>query len=122
MVNNHGYHRADRVADLIKREIGNILVRGDLDRDIGFVTVTNVELSKDLHNAKIFISVLGNADVRESEFNKLLDGEKRIRYLLAQRLNLRYTPTIKLYRDDSLDNSIRVQKLLDNIEDDDKQE
>ena len=121
MVNHHGYSRADRVADLIRRGVGAILVRGELDSDIGFVTVTKVELTKDLHNAKIFISVLGDADVREKEFNKLLEEKKRIRYLLAQKLNLRYTPTIKLYRDDSLDNSIRVQKLLNNIDNGEEQ-
>ena len=116
MVSNHGYGRADRVADLIRREVGDILIRGELDRDIGFVTVTKVEMSRDLHNAKIYISVLGDNEVREIEFKKLFEEKKRIRFLLAQKLNLRYTPTIKLYRDDSLDNSIRVQKLLDNID------
>lgn len=116
MVINHGYSRADRVADLIRREVGTILIRGELDSDLGFVTVTKVELTKDLQNAKIYVSVLGEADVREKEFNKLLEEKKRIRYLLAQKLNLRHTPTIKLYHDDSLDNSIRVQKLLNNID------
>ena len=82
MVSNHGYGRADRVADLIRREVGAILIRGELDSDLGFVTVTKVELTRDLHNAKIYVSVLGEADVREKEFNKLLEEKKRIRYLV----------------------------------------
>lgn len=122
MVDNRRYGRADRVADLIRREVADILIRGDLDREIGFVTVTRAEVSRDLQNAKIYISVLGDNDVREREFGKLLEEKKRIRYLLAQRLNLRHTPTIKLYLDDSLDNSIRVQKLLKNIDAGDEQE
>ena len=122
MVNHRKYGRSDRVADLIRREVADIIIRGDLDRDIGFVTVTRAEVSRDLQNAKIYISVLGDKEVREKEFEKLLEEKKRIRYLLAQRLNLRHTPVIKLYLDDSLDNSIRVQELLKNIEGGDEQE
>ena len=116
MVNHRKYGRSDRVADLIRREVADIIIRGDLDRDIGFVTVTRAEVSRDLQNAKIYISVLGDKDVREREFEKLLEEKKRIRYLLAQRLNLRHTPIINLYMDDSLDNSIRVQQILKNID------
>ena len=122
MVNHRKYGRSDRVADLIRREVADIIIRGDLDRDIGFVTVTRAEVSRDLQNAKIYISVLGDKEVREKEFEKLLEEKKRIRYLLAQRLNLRHTPVIKLYLDDSLDNSIRVQELLRNIQSGDEQE
>ncbi len=122
MVNHRKYGRSDRVADLIRREVADIIIRGDLDRDIGFVTITRVEVSRDLQNAKIYISVLGDKDVREREFEKLLEEKKRIRYLLAQRLNLRHTPIIKLFRDDSLDNSIRVQQILKNIDGGEEQE
>ena len=122
MVNHRKYGRSDRVADLIRREVADIIIRGDLDRDIGFVTVTRAEVSRDLQNAKIYISVLGDKDVREREFEKLLKEKKRIRYLLAQRLNLRHTPIINLYMDDSLDNSIRVQQILKNIDGDEEQE
>ena len=79
-------------------------------------------MSRDLQNAKIYISVLGDKDVREREFEKLLEEKKRIRYLLAQRLNLRHTPIINLYMDDSLDNSIRVQQILKNIDGGEEQE
>ncbi len=122
MVNHRKYGRSDRVADLIRREVADIIIRGDLDRDIGFVTVTRAEVSRDLQNAKIYISVLGDKDVREREFEKLLEEKKRIRYLLAQRLNLRHTPIINLYMDDSLDNSIRVQQILKNIDGGEEQE
>lgn len=122
MVNHRKFGRSDRVADLIRREVADIIIRGDLDRDIGFVTVTRAEVSRDLQNAKIYISVLGDAEVREREFEKLLEEKKRIRYLLAQRLNLRHTPIINLYMDDSLDKSIRVQEILKNIDGDEEQE
>jgi len=122
VVNHRKYGRSDRVADLIRREVADIIIRGDLDRDIGFVTVTRAEVSRDLQNAKIYISVLGDKDVREREFEKLLEEKKRIRYLLAQRLNLRHTPIINLYMDDSLDNSIRVQQILKNIDGGEEQE
>ena len=110
------YKRSDRVGDLVKRSIADILVRGELGIDIGFVTVMKIEMSNDLKNAKIFISIHGDEEEKKKQFAKLMDNKKRLRYLLAQKLNLRYTPALKLYRDDSLDKSIKVQQLLNEIE------
>ena len=110
------YKRSDRVGDLVKRNIAEILIRGDLGINIGFVTVMKIEMSNDLKNAKVFISIHGDEEEKKKQFAKLMENKKRLRYLLAQKLDLRYTPALKLYRDDSLDNSIKVQQLLNDIE------
>ncbi|MCH8273064.1 MAG: 30S ribosome-binding factor RbfA [Candidatus Marinimicrobia bacterium] len=110
------YKRSDRVGDVVKRGIAEILIRGELGVDFGFVTVTKIEMSNDLKNAKVFISIHGDEEEKKKQFKKLMDNKKRMRYLVAQNINLRYTPALKLYRDDSLDNSIKVQQLLNDIE------
>jgi len=110
------FKRSDRVGDLVKRSVAEILVRGDLGVDFGFITVTKIEMSNDLKNAKVFISIHGDEEEKKKQFSKLMDNKKRLRYLLAQKINLRYTPALKLYKDDSLDNSIKVQQLLNDIE------
>ena len=93
-----------------------MLVMGDLGTDFGFVTITNVELTDDLRNAKIYLSIMGSDEEVEQHFGDLLDSKGKIRKLLAQRIPLRYTPTIKLYKDESLDNAIRVQEILNRIQ------
>lgn len=110
------YKRSDRVGDVVKRGIADILVRGELGVDFGFVTVTRIEMSNDLKNAKVFISIHGDEEEKKKQFKKLMENKKRMRYLVAKNIDLRYTPNLKLYRDDSLDNSIKVQKLLYDIE------
>ncbi|MCH7954456.1 MAG: 30S ribosome-binding factor RbfA, partial [Candidatus Marinimicrobia bacterium] len=80
------------------------------------VTVTRIEMSNDLKNAKVFISIHGDEEEKKKQFKKLMENKKRMRYLVAKNIDLRYTPNLKLYRDDSLDNSIKVQKLLYDIE------
>ena len=110
------YKRSDRVGDLVKRGIAEMLVRGELGVDFGFVTVTKIEMSNDLKNAKVFISIHGDEEEKKKQFKKLMENKKRMRYLVAKNIDLRYTPNLKLYRDDSLDNSIKVQKLLYDIE------
>ncbi|MCH7819645.1 MAG: 30S ribosome-binding factor RbfA [Candidatus Marinimicrobia bacterium] len=110
------YKRSDRVGDVVKRGIAEILVRGELGVDFGFVTVTRIEMSNDLKNAKVFISIHGDEEEKKKQFKKLMENKKRMRYLVAKNIDLRYTPNLKLYRDDSLDNSIKVQKLLYDIE------
>ena len=110
------YRRADRVGDLVKRELAEILIRGDLNADYGFVTITQVEMSNDLKHAKVYLSIHGTGKERKTHFATLMEYKKKMRYLLAQNLNLRYTPALKLFLDESLDHSIKVQKLLNNID------
>ena len=110
------YKRSDRVGDVVKRGIADILIRGELGEDFGFVTVTKIEMSNDLKNAKVYISIHGDEEEKKKQFKKLLEFKKKMRYLVAQNINLRYTPALKLFRDDSIDNSIKVQQLLNKIE------
>ena len=77
------YKRSDRVGDVVKRGIAEILIRGKLGVDFGFVTVTKIEMSNDLKNAKVFISIRGDEEEKKKQFKKLIDNKKRMRYLVA---------------------------------------
>jgi len=109
------YKRADRVKQVIQQEISQILQFEMKDPRLSSLSVTNVELTTDLREAKIFISSLDtNVDHKEC-----LDGLKRangfIRGMLGRRLTLKFIPTIQFYFDESLAHQERILALIDEI-------
>jgi len=110
--------RTERVASLIKHEIGDILIREYSDPVYGFITVTDVRMTPDLKIAKVSFSVFGKAEV-QAKTMKMLEGEKQhIRGLVASHLHMKFTPALQFYLDDSLDNVDRINMLLKKIHSD----
>ncbi len=110
------FKRSERVSHLIHRVISNIIENDLSDRRIGMVTVTGVELGKDLKNARIYISVLGDDKEIESSVDILNNASNYIRALLSERIDLKNIPAIKFYFDSSIIDGMRIDKLLnDNI-------
>lgn len=107
--------RVDRVAELIRNELGNAILGRIRDPRIGFVTVTRVDVSADLQIAKVFYSVLGDADKRARTHEALNHARGFLQKDLAQVLNLRYTPHLTFYLDDSVDQAMEIEGLLKNI-------
>ncbi len=107
-------NRILRINDEILRETANI-IRSELsDPRIGVMTtVVNVKTSSDLKYCKIYVSVFGDAKVKEDTLNALKSANGYIRKLLASRLNLRNTPELTFIIDDSLDHSEKITKLLE---------
>jgi len=111
--------RTERVASLIKGEIGAILSREYNDRAYGFITVTEVTVTADLKIAKIYFSVFGEAAVQEKTM-AMLEGEKQhIRGLVASHLRLKFTPALQFFHDNTLDRVDRINHLIKKIHDDD---
>ena len=109
--------RTERVASLLKEEVGAILQREYNDPSLGFITVTDVRVTADLRIAKIYFSIFGSDEVRQRTM-AFLEGEKpQIRSLLAGRIRLRFMPVLELYRDDTLDRVERINTLLKKIDD-----
>lgn len=103
-------HRAERVADQV-REILSRLLREELrDPRVGFVTVTDVALSPDLKNARVFVSFL-HGD-RETALATLNRAAGFLRRALAREAGLRFTPLLKFEEDTSIDRGFRVDELL----------
>ncbi|BCG62970.1 MAG: ribosome-binding factor A [Methyloprofundus sp.] len=107
------FSRSARVASQMQKELALILQQGIKDPRIGFVTVNEVELSKDLATAKIYITVLG-ADEQGQKDNLgwLNDAVPYIRSEMGHRMRLRSVPYIKFYYDNSFETGMRVSELL----------
>lgn len=104
--------RANRVAEQMKKELGGIISQKLKDPRIGFVTVTDVEVTGDLQQATIFISVLGNESEKEATLAGLMKAKGFIRTEIGQRIRLRKTPEIEFAFDDSVEYGNRIESLL----------
>lgn len=109
------FKRADRVSEAIKREISVLLTQNVKDPGVHFVTVSTVETTDDLRNAKIFVSVLGDEAERKETMDGLDRAKGYLRRELGQRLQLRYTPQIQFHLDRSLDNAVKISRILKNL-------
>ncbi|HBS59724.1 MAG: 30S ribosome-binding factor RbfA [Bacillota bacterium] len=110
-----GQLRVDKVQELIKQEVSNMILRELKDPRIGFATVTQVAVSGDLRHAKIFVSLMGSEEQKLQTWEGLNSSLGFIRSELGKRIRLRYTPEINLQWDTSLDHSVKIQKLLDEV-------
>ncbi len=109
--------RIEKVNSSIKRELANIILLGEIhDPRISFVTIINVDVSKDLQHAKVKFSVL--ADTPE-KINAAKAGFEScrgyIRKLISQRVVLRYTPEFQFIYDKGIKHAAVVDKVLEEI-------
>lgn len=107
--------RQDRIRQALKKEVSNIIHDELKDPRLGFVTITDIEITQDLRYAKIFFSVLGKDEDYKKTKAALDNAAGFIRKLIAQRIRLRFTPEIIFREDRSAEYSIRIQKALDEI-------
>jgi ribosome-binding factor A len=107
--------RSERVADLIQREVAEMLVKSIKDPRIGFVTITKVTVSEDCRFAKVYFSVAGSLAERESSGKGLDSAKGYIRKELGRRLRLRYTPEIVFQFDPSIEYAIHMEEVIRNI-------
>lgn len=112
--------RANRVGEQMKKELGEIIGRKIKDPRIGFVTVTDVQVTGDLQQATVFISVLGDEEQRENTLRGLAKAKGFIRSEIGQRIRLRKTPEILFEFDESIDYGYRIESLLHQIQDEDR--
>ena len=115
------FGRADRVAQQIQREIAVILQREVKDPRVGMVTVSDVELTRDLQHAKIFVTFfLNEEDNIEAGIKVLNDASGYIRILLGKAMKLRVVPEIRFVYDKTLVEGMRISNLITNTVRDDQ--
>ncbi len=112
--------RIEKLQELIKQEMGKMLLKELKDPRIGFVTVTDVEMTGDLREAKIYVSVMGGEEQVKSSLEGLNSALGFIRREIGQRIRLRFTPEISFALDTSLDYGDHIQKLLLQVEGENK--
>lgn len=106
------FSRSDRVSGELVKELSQIIQQEMKDPRLGFVSVTRVEVAKDLRHANAFVSVMGSKEEKESTLKALSSGAGFIRTLISKRMKMRVIPDFVFKLDDSIEYGARIQELL----------
>lgn len=108
--------RTDRIDELFRQEIGDILTREVDDPLIGFATITDVETTPDLRHAKVLVSVIGKPEERTATIVAMGRRMPFVRHELGKRLRLKRIPQFHLELDETLERGTRILHLLDELD------
>lgn len=108
--------RLERVREMLKRTLGEIIRRDFPPGDHGLITVADVTVSADLKEAKVYVGVVGKADAKKRAMNQLNGKRGEIQYELGRSIVLRYTPKIEFHLDESVERGNRVLSILEELE------
>ena len=115
MPNEH--RRADRVAEAIREEIATFLAEEAKDpRITRLVTVTGVEVTRDLRHAKVFVSVLGSEEERSATMDGLASAHGVLQAAVNRELRMKRTPTLDFVYDDTAERADRLERMLADME------
>ena len=109
--------RTERVADLIRRELSDVLMNRMRDPRLGFVSITGVDVSGDLGHATVWLSSLDGVEGRAEVIKVLSRAVPFLRRELAPRLGLREVPTLRFLYDESIERGARIEDLLRKLKD-----
>jgi ribosome-binding factor A len=104
--------RSEKVADLIQKEISEMLLKTLKDPRIGFVTITRVAVSEDCRLAKVYFSVTGTLIERKRSTEGLNSAKGYVRKELGRRMRLKYTPEIMFQFDPSIEYAIHIGEVI----------
>jgi ribosome-binding factor A len=105
--------RMRRVDEAVREVLSAAIATELKDPRVGFVTVTDVKTSPDLSHARVYVSVLGDPERRETSMAGLESGRGYLQRRVAEELTLKRTPTLSFEYDDSVDRSLRIGELLE---------
>ncbi|MCK4273131.1 30S ribosome-binding factor RbfA [bacterium] len=114
------FKRSERVGDLLKREIGDIIGKELKDPRVGFATIISVDVSADLRHARVFFSVFGDRRVQEETQSGLDSARFFIQGEIGRRLRLKYTPELSFQFDRSIEYGFHISKLLKRVQKEDE--
>ena len=105
------FHRTDRISAQLRRELGTIVHGAVREHGLPSVSVSDVEVTRDLAHAKVFVTALQSE--RSKEAVKALQGlAPELRYALGRAMKLRHVPELHFHYDDSVDRGERIDTLL----------
>lgn len=107
--------RPDRIADMVRAELADILQREVKDPRVRLATISSVQVTRDLAHAKIAVSVLGSDEEREACVATLRRAQGFLRSALASRLRLRTTPELHFELDRGAEYSQQIEALLEGL-------
>ena len=107
--------RSEKIADIIHKEVSQMLLKTVKDPRIGFVTITRVAVTEDCRLAKVYFSVAGTPEERERSISGLTSAKGYIRKELGRRISLRYTPEIMFQFDPSIEYAIHIGEVFQQL-------
>ena len=111
------FGRSERVSSQIQKDLALVLQRGIKDPRLGFVTVNEVIVTRDLAVAKVYVTVLNaNQQKIEENIELLNEAAPYLRKEVATRMKMRHMPELRFFYDDSFDTGMRVSALLNGLE------
>lgn len=108
--------RQERVRELLKRAIGEIIRREFNVSEAGLISVNDIECAGDFKSAVVYISIFGNPDQQKRGLASLTEQRVRIQGLVAREVVLKYTPTLRFLVDDSVVRGNRVMQILEELD------
>jgi ribosome-binding factor A len=114
--------RVERVNQELKKVISEVILLEVKDSRIGLITITHVQISADLKQAKVYYTVLGDENKREEAKRGLDSANGFIRQSLAHKMRMKAIPELVFFFDDTLERTIKVEEMLDEIKDEDREE
>jgi ribosome-binding factor A len=108
--------RLQRVQELLKREIGEVIRREIPVSEAGVITVNDVVVGSDLHNATVYVGILGNAEQQKRGWSRLNADRKRIQGMVGKAVILKYTPQLRFKIDDSIREGNRILQIINELE------
>lgn len=113
--------RQEKISSLIQETLSNIFLQKVLDPELGLVTITKTKVTPDLKIAKVYLSVY-EKDKRSYVLEHIDSIKGFIRSELAKKVNLRYTPELQFYIDDTMDYVEKMNEIFNNLKDDSNKE
>jgi ribosome-binding factor A len=105
--------RMRRVDESMRAVLSDAIAKDLKDPRVGFVTVTGVKTSPDLRHARVYVSVLGDDQTRETSLDGLRSAHGFLQRRVAAELTLRHTPSLTFAYDGSVDRGMRISELID---------
>lgn len=108
-------HRLERVNELMRRELGELINR-EVSFQAALVTVQQVDITADLKNAHVYVSVMGSPEQCNEALARLHAARKNLQHLLSKRVVLKFTPHLHFKLDDTIERGTRIINLLEQID------
>ena len=105
--------RMRRVDEAVREVLSDVLTHEVKDPRVGFVTVTDVKTSPDLSHARVYVSVLGDAEAVSASLEGLRSAQGFLQGRIGGELRLKHTPTLSFFHDDTAERAQRLERLMD---------
>ncbi len=109
------YKRSEKVAEAIHELVSGLLVKGLKDPRIGFVTITGVKVTDDLHQAVVYFTVIGSDEEKKATAKGLASASGFIRKEMGKGLHMRYVPELSFRYDESVEYGSRIESILKDL-------